>query len=138
MLELMVGLKGSGKTKTLIEKANEATKTTDGSVAVIEQNRKLINEIDTGARLVETEEYDVTSAYSLYGFTVGMFASNYDIKYIFIDSALKIVGNDIPSFSEMIKTLDRFAQKQNINIFITSSVEVKDLPDDIKSYVVNV
>lgn len=135
MLELMVGLKGSGKTKTLIEKANEAVETTNGSVAVIEYGKKLINAVSNRARLVETEEYLVNNTESLYGFTVGMYASNYDITHIFIDSALKICGEDVEGFVTLIKKLDAFATSQNINIFVTSSIEEDKLPEELKAYI---
>jgi thymidine kinase len=134
MVKLIVGLKGSGKTKTLIERANAAAEETKGSVVCIEKGDKLIHEIKYQVRLVDTNEYNVTTAASLYGFIAGMFASNHDITSIFIDSALKICGNDMIGFEQFICNLADLAEKNSLDIFVTSSCTVDDLPESVKKY----
>lgn len=134
MVKLVVGVKGSGKTKTLIEKVNNALNETKGNVVCIEKGTKLIHEIKYQVRLMDTDEYMVTDAEALYGFVAGIYASNHDVTHIFIDSALKICNNDIPAFEIFIKKIDDFSQKTNIAFFITSSLAINELPEDIKKY----
>jgi hypothetical protein len=134
MIKLVVGLKGSGKTKTLIERANAAADETKGSVVCIEKGDKLIHEIKYQVRLVDTDEYNVTTAASLYGFIAGMYASNHDITNVFVDSALKICGNDMATFEQLVIELDKLTAKNSFDVFMTSSCTVESLPESIKKY----
>ena len=137
MLKLIVGLKGSGKTKTLIEMANKAFEETKGSVVCIEKGSKLIYDVKHEIRLIDTDNYGITDAQSLYCFVAGILASNHDVTDLFIDSALKICKNDIPTFADMIEKLDAFADKVGFNIVITSSIAKEDLPENIIKFVIN-
>jgi len=135
MLKLIVGLKGSGKTKTLIDLANGSIKNTDGSVICIEKGTKLIHEIKHQVRLIDTEEYGIDDAHALFGFVSGICASNHDVTDIFIDSALKICDNNVAEFEVFIKNTAAFAEKRNIRFVITSSIKVEDVPADIAKYI---
>ena len=122
MLKLIVGVKGTGKTKTLINMANTALENIKGCVVVIEKGTKLTHEIKNQARLVNTEEYAIKDAHMLYGFVAGMYASNYDVSNIFIDSALKICENDTEEFVKFVLTVDKLCKEHNIDVVMTSSV----------------
>ena len=134
MLKLMIGVKGTGKTKTLIEMVNEAVKTSYGSVVCIEKGEKLRYDIKYQARLVNTEEYLVTDAQSLYGFIAGILASNHDVTELFIDSALKICNNDVASFEELVEKTNALITKTGTKVFMTSSMPVEEASDIIKKY----
>ena len=88
MLRMIVGLKGTGKTKHLIELANHSVETSPGHVVVIEKGRKLIFDIRHQVRLIDTDEYSVNGADELYGLVCGALAANFDIKDVYIDSSL--------------------------------------------------
>ena len=105
MLKIFAGLKGSGKTKHLIEMVNAAQSTTKGNVVCIEQGTKLIHEINSATRLINISDYGVDDWEKLYGFVCGVLASNYDLTDLFIDSALKICKNDISGFEEFAKKI---------------------------------
>lgn len=135
MIKLLVGLKGTGKTKTLIEKSNEAIETTNGAVVCIEKGKKLIHQINYRIRLIETDEYSVDSARSLYGFVCGIFASNHDIKEIFIDSALKICRDDMDDFVKFMEAIDVFATNNSVDFLITASVAAEDVPASLNKYI---
>ena len=134
MLKLIIGVKGTGKTKTLIEMVNKALDTTKGDVVVIEKGNKLIHDIKHQARLIDTDEYMVKDAQSLYGFVAGILASNYDVTDLYIDSALKICGNDLVSFDFLVDELNKLAEKSNVNIQITSSIPVEEASETVKKY----
>ena len=134
MLKLMIGVKGTGKTKTLIEMVNNATSVSQGAVVCIEKGDKLRYDIKYQARLINTDEYLVTDAQSLYGFVAGILASNHDVTELFIDSALKICNNDVASFDKMLDELAALVAKTGTNLFITSSMPVEEATDTIKKY----
>ena len=132
MIKLFIGGKGSGKTKTLIELVNNATAASNGSVVCIEKGDKLTHDITYKARLVDTNDFAIEDAVSLYGFIAGILASNSDITDVFVDSALKICGNDTDSFEAMLKKLEKIAV--DVNIVMTASIAVEDCPSAIKAY----
>ena len=132
MIKLFIGSKGSGKTKTLIELVNNAVESSKGNVVCIEKGDKLIHDITYKARLIDTDAYSVSDADSLYGFIAGILASNSDITDIFVDSALKIAGNDVAAFETMLKKLEKIMA--SVNIVMTVSIAVEECPDAIKAY----
>ena len=134
MLKLMIGVKGTGKTKTLIEMVNSAGSTSNGAVVCIEKGDKLRYDVKYQARLINTEEFMVADAQSLYGFVAGILASNHDITDLFIDSALKICNNDMAAFEKMLDNLAALVAKTGTNLFITSSMPVEEASDTVKKY----
>ncbi len=134
MLKIFAGLKGSGKTKNLIEMVNSAAADSHGNVVCIEQGTKLIHEITNKARLIDTLNYSIDSHEKLYGFVCGILASNYDISDLFIDSALKICRNEIDGFEAFILKIAPLLEENNINFTVTASVEVEKIPESLKTY----
>ena len=132
MIKLFIGSKGSGKTKTLIEMVNNAVASSKGNVVCIEKGDKLIHDITYKARLIDTDAYSVNDADALYGFIAGILASNSDITDIFVDSALKIIGNDVAAFEAMLVKLEKITS--DVNLVMTSSIAVDDAPASIKAY----
>lgn len=132
MIKLFIGAKGSGKTKTLIELANNATNASNGSVVCIEKGDKLTHDITYKARLVDTDAYKINDAASLFGFIAGILASNNDITDVFVDSGLKICGDDVVGFEDMLGKLK--AISADVNIVITASIAVDECPAGIKAY----
>ncbi|MBQ7669499.1 MAG: hypothetical protein IJS45_02115 [Clostridia bacterium] len=134
MLKLIIGLKGTGKTKNLIELVNSAIDTTDGDVVCVEKGNKLRFDIRYQCRLIEADEFGIDSAASLYGFIAGLLASNNDIKHLFIDSAFKIAGEDIASFDPILDKIARLIDERNIECVITSSISENDATPTMKKY----
>ncbi|MBE6582490.1 MAG: hypothetical protein E7648_04415 [Ruminococcaceae bacterium] len=134
MLKLIVGLKGSGKTKTIVEMANAKLAETKGAVVFIEKGTKLIHEVKHQAKLLDTDEYLINNAAKLYGFVAGNYGSNFDVSDIFIDSALKICGNDMAEFSAFLDNVVAFTATHPVNFVITSSLALEDLPEKYHQY----
>ena len=135
MIKLIVGLKGSGKTKTLIEMVNGALDTTNGSVVCIEKGNKLIHEINYRARLIDTDEYMIYDGQSLFGFVAGISASDHDLTHIFIDSALKICKNDKEAFECFLAEIEKFAEGKSIEFIFTSSILPEDVSPAFQKYI---
>ena len=135
MLKLIIGVKGTGKTKTLISMVNEAVATSKGSVICIEKGDKLRYDVKYQARLIDTNEYFVDDAQSLFGFVAGILASNHDVTDLFIDSALKICQNDAAAFDKFLDEMNTLVEKLNVNVVITSSIPVEDASETVKKFV---
>lgn len=136
-MQLIVGLKGTGKTKTLIDAVNAASKETNGVVICIECGRKLTFDIKYHARLVDTQEYGVDDADKLYGFVCGMLAGNYDITELFIDSALKICGDDVAAFEEFVCKVEKITSAHKIECMIVASVAPEALTEKTSCFIKN-
>ena len=134
MLKLIIGVKGTGKTKHLIEMVNTASAQTDGSVVCIEKGTKLTYDIKPTARLIDTEQYGICDGQSLFGFFAGIIASNHDITDIYIDSALKICNNDPDSFDKLCNEINALVEKHGINCTMTASLPAENATDTIKKY----
>ena len=135
MLKLIIGVKGTGKTKTLIAMVNEAVEKSEGTVVCIEKGVGLRFDVKYTARLINTNDYLIFDAEALYGFVAGIFASNHDVTDLFIDSALKIANNDIAGFETFLKEVDELANKLNVNVVITSSIPTEEASDLVKKYI---
>ncbi len=135
MLKLMIGVKGTGKTKTLIEKVNAAVKASKGDVVCIEKGTQLRFDITSKVRLIDTEEYLVKDAEALYGFIAGILASNYDVTDLFVDNTLKICKGDMAAFEEMLNEVNELLKKHDVNVFMTASLAVEEASDVVKQYI---
>lgn len=134
-MKLIIGVKGTGKTKALIDMANSALETSKGSVICIEKGDKLRFDIKYQVRLIDSDEYHVNDADALYGFVAGILASDHDVTDLFIDSALKICKNDTAAFDDFLVRLDALAKKIGVNVVITSSIPVEEASDTVNQYV---
>ena len=134
MLKLIIGVKGTGKTKTLISMVNEAVDASHGDVVCIEKGTKLRFDVKYQARLINANEYFIDDAHSLWGFIAGILASNHDVTELFVDSALKICGNDIPEFEEMIDKVAKLSDSLNTKIVFTVSLPVEEATENIRKY----
>ena len=134
MLKLIIGLKGTGKTKHLIELVNSSLNTTDGDVVCVEKGNKLRFDIKYQCRLIEADEFGIDNADSLYGFIAGLLASNNDIKHLFIDSAYKIAGECDATFDPMLTKIDRLMAEKGIECVMTSSIAEEKATDTVKKY----
>ncbi len=134
MLKIFAGLKGSGKTKNLIDMVNAAQSTTKGNVVCIEYGTKLIHEINNSTRLINIATYGVDDWEKLYGFVCGVLASNYDLTDLFIDSALKICKDDIEGFKVFAQKVTPMLESQNVSFTMTASVEIDKIPAELKPY----
>ena len=135
MLKLIIGVKGTGKTKTLIDMANAALEVTKGDVVVVEKGAKLRYDIKSSARLIDVNEYMVSDAQTLYGFIAGILASNHDVTDLFLDGTLKICNQDLDAFEKMTQALNALIGKSDVNLTMTVSMAEADLPASVKALI---
>ena len=134
MVKIIIGVKGTGKTKQLIEAVHNALNATQGDVVCIERGTTLRYSISHKARLVDADEYVIDSADALYGFVAGILAGNHDVTDLFIDHTYNICQRDNAAFEAFLVRLDKLSNKLGINIVLTSSIPVEEATDVMKSY----
>ncbi len=135
MVRVIMGVKGTGKTKQMIELINEAAQSEAGNVVCIERGSKLTYDIHNSIRLVEASEYPIDSFAAMKGFISGLYAGNFDISQIFIDSLCKIVPSDINfEVEKFLAWADAFSEKHKIKFVITISADEALATDEIRKY----
>ena len=136
MVQLIVGHKGSGKTKAMVEMANKAVKESKGYVVVIEKDVRLTYEISSAARLVYSDEYAIAGYDAVYGFITGLLAGNYDITHIYVDPIFKMCGRDFAAFTQMANRLENLPAAKEVTIVFTLSCEPEDLPYHLRDMLI--
>lgn len=135
MVKLIMGGKGTGKTKTIIDLVNAAVTEEKGSVVCIAKGNKLTFDISHDARLVDVSDYMVKGYKGLLGFLSGIHAGNYDISQFFIDSLYKVVDNEKTEDAEaFLKELDAFSEKHSVKFTVAISEDESKATDTMKRF----
>lgn len=137
LVKIIMGEKGSGKTKKLVDLVIEAVNSANGDVIVIEKEKKLTFDIPYQARLIDAGEYDVNSYDLLKGFICGLHAGNYDITHVFIDNFFKLVASKDPAaLAGFMTWLEAFSEKENVEFVISVSADSATAPEEIKKFII--
>ena len=134
MIQVIMGLKGSGKTKKLIDAIHGAVAEAHGDVVCIEYGKTLTYDVSYKVRLVDAKEYGIHSAEMLKGFLSGLHAGNFDITNVFIDNLYKTIGTDRAAGEAFILWCAEFAQVNNMNITITVSDDPAEASEEVKKF----
>ncbi|MCL2575677.1 MAG: hypothetical protein FWE33_04515 [Defluviitaleaceae bacterium] len=137
MIKLLAGPRGGGKTRKLIELANEHLATTDGYIVYVDDCKRNMHEIHRSIRLVDTSEYPLSNYREFVAFVYGMVSQNADIKEIFIDGLCGII-EDLPNddLSCVMAALSKVSEVEEVEFFITLNSDIETLPQDVKVLVV--
>ena len=133
MVTLLIGKKGSGKTKKLIALANEAVAASSGNVVVIEKGAKLTYDVTHKARLIDTDQYTISGYDMLYGFISGICAGNYDVTDILVDSTFKIAPEAVDGLEAFTKKLQDLSETSSTNIVLLVSADEAEIPESINA-----
>ena len=137
MVKLIMGVKGSGKTKRLVEMVREALAAESGDVICIEKDKKLTYDIPYQARLIDTGDYGINSYDLFRGFLCGIHSGNYDITHFFIDNFYKIVNDDADDrLAEFVKWLDGFCTSEGLEVVISISKDPAAAGEELKKFIV--
>ena len=135
MVKVIMGPKGTGKTKQMIDLINTAVETEHGNVVAIAHDSKLTFDINYKIRLVETSDYDIPNYDTLKGFLYGLYASNYDITHVFIDSLNKLVSTENKADVEaFLDWLEAFSQKSGIKYTVSISEDASKANEGVRKY----
>ena len=136
MIHVIMGLKGSGKTKKLIASINETVANANGDVVCIEYGKKLTYDVTYRVRLVDSKEYGINNQDKLKGFLSGLHAGNFDITNVYIDNLYKTIGADRAAGEEFILWCAEFAQANDMNITLSVSDDPAEASEAVKAYLI--
>ncbi len=134
MIHVIMGLKGSGKTKKLLDSVQEAVANASGDVVCIEYGKKLTYDVNYRVRLVDSKEYEISNACMLKGFISGLHAGNFDITHVYIDNLYKTIGTDRAEGEAFILWCSDFAKANNMEITVTVSDDPALASDAVKKF----
>ena len=136
MVKVIMGKRGSGKTKQVIELVNAAVNVEAGNVVCVEKGQNLRFNIKHSAKLIDITDYDMELSYSnLYAYICGLYSGNYDITHIFIDSLYKITGDDDDAKAgAFLDKLENFSQATGVKFTITVSADIETATEEMKKY----
>ena len=135
MIKIIYGAKGSGKTKRIIDTANNDALTSNGDVVFIADTNRYMYDLKRKVRFVNINEYEIQTELGLLGFIRGMLAGNTDIATVYIDGAHRMANRDIVDMVWFYNKLEALSSKNNTTFVLTVSADEKDLPDFIKNYI---
>lgn len=134
MIHVIMGLKGSGKTKKLIDSINQAVTDASGDVVCIEYGKKLTYDVNYRVRLVDSQEYGINNVDMLKGFLSGLHAGNFDITNVYIDNLYKTIGTDRAAGEEFILWCAQFGEENGMNFTVTVSDDAALASDKVKQF----
>lgn len=132
MVKFILGRKGAGKTKWLIDNANTEIKGGNGNIAFVDVDDNHIFSLDYNVRLINAMEFDITNIESLYGFLCGMISMDYDLEKIYVDSIYKTIDLNIDDLKYLHKKLGKMAEKYDTEFYLNVDYTMDEIPDDLK------
>lgn len=136
MIKIHIGLKGSGKTKRIIDDVNNAISLEKGNVVCITEGNRLMHDIDRNARMVDTEPFDIKNFDMFEGLLCGIIAQDFDVTHIFIDSVFKSVpSGNMTNIDELVVALEKLEEKFGVSFTVMVSADASDATELVKKYI---
>ncbi|MFT4107227.1 MAG: twitching motility protein PilT [Lacrimispora sp.] len=136
MVQIIAGKKGKGKTKHLLDRANAAVKESAGSIVYLDKSSKHMYELSNKIRLINVNEYPITSSEGFIGLICGVISQDHDLETMFFDSFLKLACLEGEDISETIATLEKISEKYHVTFVLSVSIDAENMPEDVKAHVV--
>ena len=137
MIQLIVGAKGKGKTKHLLEKVNNAVKTVDGNIVYLDKNAKHMYELKNRIRLINTSEFPFSSTDEFIGFLCGIVSQDHDLQEVYLDSLMDVAFiKDKADIEPLLMKLDKISSQFSVDFFISVSLEVDEVPEQFRSQII--
>lgn len=138
MVQLIVGEKGKGKTKILLDKANAEVRNANGSVVYLDKSTKHMYELNNKIRLIDVMEYGIENSDEFVGFIRGIVSQDHDLEQMYLDGFLKIsrLEKSPENISKVMASLEKIAECYNVSFIISLSKDEKDLPEDVRHMIV--
>ena len=134
MCKFILGEKGAGKTKWLIDNANKDMKEGNGNIAFIDVDDDHIFTLNYNVRLINAMEFKVDTLESFYGFLCGIIGMDYDLEKIYVDSIYKVIDLSVDDLKELLKRLQFVQEKYNIHFYINVNYRLDDMPEELKPH----
>ena len=134
MIKIICGPKGSGKTKRMIEIANDSVAVAKGHLIFVTDTKRYMYDVNRNIRFIDVTDYAVAGEDALCGFIKGVIAGSYDNEYVFVDGVARIAGKAIKDMAQLFYMLEKDSDLRNIQLWITCSCAEEELPDFAKKY----
>ena len=131
MVEIIVGVKGKGKTKRLLEMANEAVKDAKGTVVYLDKSAKHMYELSNKIRLINVNDFDIMSSDGFTGFVSGIISQDHDLETMFLDSFLKLANLEGGDITPVIDALEKIGEKYNVKFVLSVSMDAANAKKDV-------
>lgn len=135
MIRVIYGKKGSGKTKKIIDAANEAVKVSTGELVFIDDDNRYMYDLRHEIRFVNATEYNVSSPDTFMGFICGILAGNYDMKQLYIDGFLRLVKSDMTELEPFFVSLEDITHRHGVDVVISASAKDDTIPAFLEKYI---
>ena len=135
MIGGIFGEKGTGKTKKILDMANQSIQSAKGNTIFIDDDTSYIYDLSTKARFINASDYGITTPKMLYGFLCGLAASDFDLEAVYIDGLLRIIGHELDSLEGLFDDLKSFSAKHNLNIIMSVTGSKETVPAFLKAYI---
>ena len=132
MVELIVGKKGKGKTKVLLDRVNNAVKEANGSIVYLDKSTKHMYELNNKVRLIEVSSYPLKNADEFVGFICGIISQDHDLEQIYLDSFLKVSKLEDADVTDTLDQLDKIGEKYGISIVVSISLDKEEIPEALQ------
>ena len=132
MVELIVGKKGKGKTKVLLDRVNGAVKEANGSIVYLDKSTKHMYELNNKVRLIDVSSYPLKNADEFVGFICGIIAQDHDLEQIYLDSFLKVSKLEDADVTDTLDQLDKIGEKYGISIVVSISLDKEEIPEALQ------
>jgi len=136
MVQLIVGKKGKGKTKQLLDKVNSEVKDISGSIVYLDKSTKHMYELNNKVRLIDVSRYMIENADEFLGFVCGIISQDHDLEQMYFDSFLKIAVLEDKDISAVIEKLDRLSDFFQVDFILSVSMDESELPEAVKDKVI--
>ncbi|NLL79987.1 MAG: twitching motility protein PilT [Clostridiales bacterium] len=136
MVQLIVGKKGKGKTKHLLDKVNDEVKTVSGTIAYLDKSTKHMYELNNKVRLINVADYMVTNSDEFIGFICGILSQDHDLQQMYFDSFLKIACLEDADISPVIEKLEKISEQFKVDFVLSVSLDEAELPETAKSKII--
>ncbi len=136
MVKFILGVKGSGKTKKMIELANESSRTAKGNVVFIDRDINRIYNLNRNIKLIDTGEFRLENLKSFYGFICGIISQDYDIESIYIDGQNLVSNAEDECLGTFVKNLERLNKDLGVHFTVSCSRREEEAPEFLKSYII--
>jgi len=135
MIQLIMGKKGSGKSKQIVEMANNLVDEAEGDIVFIDDDNRYMYDLKHEIRFVNSSEYSVDDVNMFYGFVCGMISQDFDISHIFIDGIKNMVHSELVEMEDLFKNLSRVLKKNDVKAVIVVSADPSEAPEFLKEYI---
>ncbi len=136
MVQLIVGEKGKGKTKHLLDKVNSAVKTASGNIVYLDKNGKHMYELKNQIRLIDSSEYPIASTDEFTGFVCGIVSQDHDLEEVYLDSFCDVAFIKDKNVKPVLDKIVKISEQFSVNFVISMSLDEKDVPEEYKSSII--